>query len=308
MVARGLFEGGFIPACAGKTSWSRGSKEPRAVHPRVCGENHCELNYVRPRRGSSPRVRGKRRVARPRPAGPGFIPACAGKTEGYLPYRVTTPVHPRVCGENIQHQDTRHRHAGSSPRVRGKLTWFVTGVEQCRFIPACAGKTRSPPPSSPPRSVHPRVCGENDTGAASSASASGSSPRVRGKRPGHGRRSLAGRFIPACAGKTNSRRGGRLVSWVHPRVCGENSKLSSAPRLRIGSSPRVRGKLSQGIRETTTTRFIPACAGKTYSRTTWPTGQRVHPRVCGENIVQFAEKAVNAGSSPRVRGKLCRLQ
>ena len=49
-------------------------------------------------------------------------------------------------------------------------------------------------------------------------------------------------------------------------------------------------------------RFIPACAGDTaiWARSTGPTP--VHPRVCGGHAGDHAERHVDVGSSPRVRG------
>ena len=54
-------------------------------------------------------------------------------------------------------------------------------------------------------------------------------------------------------------------------------------------------------------RLIPAHAGKTTSIVPRGTTVRAHPRSRGENLVQFAEQAVNAGSSPLTRGKPCAI-
>ena len=110
----------------------------------------------------------------------------------------------------------------------------------------------------------------------------GSSPRVRGTRVLSVVRSVAGRFIPACAGNS------RLVAplgrrrSVHPRVCGELI--------------RVRHLVAHGQR------FIPACAGN--SRPSWRRRPppAVHPRVCGELPAHLSAAVKSAGSSPRVRG------
>ena len=53
---------GLIPACAGKTARTRARLAKLRAHPRMCGENEmeeCTDAYVA---GSSPHVRGKRRV------------------------------------------------------------------------------------------------------------------------------------------------------------------------------------------------------------------------------------------------------
>ena len=51
-------------------------------------------------------------------------------------------------------------------------------------------------------------------------------------------------------------------------------------------------------------RLIPACAGKTPSSSSGPTSGTAHPRVCGENPTSDGASLTQAGSSPRVRGKL----
>ena len=170
----------------------RGTRPPtarpgsrRAVHPRVCGELIFSPIDHTRQFGSSPRVRG--------------TPRCVCHRDA------TPPVHPRVCGEL---HDARSRRQ--------------TGL---RFIPACAGNSRS---TTTPKS-----------------GVSGSSPRVRGTRPPSVAVLVAPRFIPACAGNSSSRRTRCVRRSVHPRVCGE---------LLARSCPAL------GER-----RFIPACAGNSAS-------------------------------------------
>ena len=62
------------------------------------------------------------------------------------------------------------------------------------------------------------------------------------------------------------------------------------------------GSRGRGIRWSR--RLIPACAGKTWSRTASGRTPRAHPRVCGENDECQSKGLVGVGSSPRVRGKL----
>ncbi len=94
------------------------------------------------------------------------------------------------------------------------------------------------------------------------------------------------------------------VSAVHPRVCGE---YDSAPRPRgacSGSSPRVWGIRPGGFAAYGHRRFIPACVGNTpyggFSKMLPP----VHPRVCGEYVIQPGDALAGYGSSPRVWGIL----
>ena len=95
----------------------------------------------------------------------------------------------------------------------------------------------------------------------------------------------------------------RATSWAHPRVCGENTPLMLNPAEIQGSSPRVRGKPLELKRRGVLLRLIPACAGKTLTRTHDIWLPPAHPRVCGENEETEAERSVFTGSSPRVRGK-----
>ena len=52
--------------------------------------------------------------------------------------------------------------------------------------------------------------------------------------------------------------------------------------------------------------LIPACAGKTERPSSVLSRERAHPRVCGENVLERMDSLEQAGSSPRVRGKLPR--
>ena len=111
---------GLIPACAGKTRHGLESWSAAQAHPRVCGENRSCSAVPLTKRGSSPRVRGKRDISVHEVTVPGLIPACAGKTRT-TPARCTPPpAHPRVCGENDDACRSLCIAFGSSPRVRGK--------------------------------------------------------------------------------------------------------------------------------------------------------------------------------------------
>ena len=196
----------LIPACAGKTDDCGHAAPLPWAHPRVCGENQMGLNEQETQAGSSPRVRGKRRSSHPTGPREGLIPACAGKTSRGPPRPQGPGAHPRVCGENLKIAPTPLLPPGSSPRVRGKPLRQARIQPDGRLIPACAGKTPSPPSSRTRARAHPRVCGENRGFVLSVGFWNGSSPRVRGKRycgvdgrPGRG-------LIPACAGKTTGSR------------------------------------------------------------------------------------------------------
>ena len=200
---RGARRRRFIPACAGNSPASASPATARPVHPRVCGElaaaqgrPPAERRFIpacagnssfAPTKamrctGSSPRVRGTRPRSWMQPAGRRFIPACAGNSSPALPPALLLPVHPRVCGELLTLLHLQANGVGSSPRVRGTPKRTASRRSNRRFIPACAGNSKScrSTPSSPP--VHPRVCGELQRGARAARRRAGSSPRVRGTR------------------------------------------------------------------------------------------------------------------------------
>ena len=174
---------------------------------------------------------------------------------------------------------------GSSPRVRGKRCFCVDENISPGLIPACAGKTRVSWVAPRLRRAHPRVCGENCLLSRSPGAAWGSSPRVRGKLWNFRTAPLLTGLIPACAGKTAAELPAAELRPAHPRVCGENLLRLLTSLVRIGSSPRVRGKQILSAMSRLLLRLIPACAGKTGSIGDGKTGASAHPRVCGENFV-----------------------
>ena len=253
----------LIPACAGKTGWWMRSISAPPAHPRVCGENRTRSGTCAWCTGSSPRVRGKRE----------------GLSAGVRIARA----HPRVCGENPDNDPADMCADGSSPRVRGKRGDQGPPAGGGGLIPACAGKTGPPRPSSSLTGAHPRVCGENAMDGWVGRVCGGSSPRVRGKPTGpkpHGRRPG---LIPACAGKTTGRARDAPSARAHPRVCGENLTPAGRYVIQGGSSPRVRGKRRGAPEREAHGGLIPACAGKTCGRRTHRRKSTAHPRVCGEN-------------------------
>ncbi len=112
------------------------------------------------------------------------------------------------------------------------------------------------------------------------------------------------RFIPACAGNTTCMSIKRSWFTVHPRVCGEHTTEFWKTTINTGSSPRVRGTQCSMIRATLYHRFIPACAGNTFSERKAISRFTVHPRVCGEHMGIGVLASKVDGSSPRVRGTL----
>ena len=211
-----------------------------------------------------------------------FIPACAGNAKPRGSAGRALPVHPRVCGERAGRPRLERQRDGSSPRVRGTLSWGLSRCPLSRFIPACAGNARLRRTFPTRSTVHPRVCGERDNIVIGAGRFYGSSPRVRGTPRDAGFQSLRRRFIPACAGNARRAAPGAETEPVHPRVCGERLPRRARRAAHVGSSPRVRG-----------------------TRTATPADDPrppVHPRVCGERGSSASRNIDASGSSPRVRG------
>ena len=195
---------GLIPARAGKTSSVQLRERQPWAHPRACGENLGGALTVIQGLGSSPRVRGKLLRGEHHKCNPRLIPARAGKTPlGGRPPRATR-AHPRACGENPHPSWVRGPPLGSSPRVRGKLSFVTLAIQAGRLIPARAGKTWSAGRRSTPSAAHPRACGENRLMVVVMGWSPGSSPRVRGKHAPECASECEAGLIPARAGKTTT--------------------------------------------------------------------------------------------------------
>ena len=135
----------------------------------------------------------------------------------------------------------------------------------------------------------------------------GSPPRVRGKE--FHPVCIASRIgiTPACAGKSESLTRQSIRGWDHPRVCGEKVPPVVWLTARVGSPPRVRGKVIPACLQAVKPGITPACAGKSVVVTHRNYPQWDHPRVCGEKGVLWLLLFRLAGSPPRVRGKAVRF-
>ena len=153
----------FIPACAGNRHKIRKDPFEGPVHPRVCGEQRSARVTSLLDSGSSPRVRGTDKAFPKWDVKHRFIPACAGNSDGVRNSRRYSSVHPRVCGEQGTSAVGFFRAAGSSPRVRGTAAYPYFPYHSPRFIPACAGNSRTNHGKIRKGPVHPRVCGEQLT-------------------------------------------------------------------------------------------------------------------------------------------------
>ena len=300
------FDHGIIPAYAGSTCPRSASSGEGRDHPRVCGEHSLRCDFRNPRLGSSPRMRGApgehiRDLVRQ-----GIIPAYAGSTDAPREPRQLGEDHPRVCGEHSLRCDFRNPRLGSSPRMRGAHNERDDVELGVGIIPAYAGSTRRQLVFTYPHRDHPRVCGEHAPASTRRLVARGSSPRMRGAHTTGADNSFSDGIIPAYAGSTSERPSCRCRTWDHPRVCGEHRLSWVSPWRLLGSSPRMRGAQRLGALPLVDYGIIPAYAGSTVSKVLFSFSMRDHPRVCGEHVRPTPLAPSFVGSSPRMRGALCR--
>ncbi len=213
-----------------------------------------------------------------------------------------TAVHPRGRGEHYTDTGTAFLCGGSSPRARGTRRADGQTIKRSRFIPAGAGNTPSAATTTSRPTVHPRGCGEHQRHSFPRSFVTGSSPRVRGTRTRCRVFPARFRFIPAGAGNTRRFKNPVMLTTVHPRGCGEHSRISPGSPGCFGSSPRVRGTPGQQHGDYCQARFIPAGAGNTPPMASSTPRRAVHPRGCGEHSAPSAPCVRPGGSSPRVRG------
>ena len=147
--------------------------------------------------------------------------------------------------------------------MRGKRKALIVDDEARRITPADAGKTRCFLPHACVFQDHPRGCGENINWDCCQTNGAGSPPRMRGKRlPSNAQTAMRG-ITPADAGKTIWFRSQSACRWDHPRGCGENRTDPKSAEERLGSPPRMRGKLLVEYYIPVVHRITPADAGKT---------------------------------------------
>ena len=111
-------------------------------------------------------------------------------------------------------------------------------------------------------------------------------------------------LIPAGAGTTGSGRRYPQGVRAHPRRCGDHSPHPNPLLSPSGSSPQVRGPLSQTVKNYVDVRLIPAGAGTTFAGLAGVASIGAHPRRCGDHGFLIPTTPASLGSSPQVRGPL----
>ncbi|RSX51074.1 hypothetical protein D2E24_1914 [Bifidobacterium samirii] len=277
-----------------------------AVHPRLRGEDPAPLPSEERKSGSPPLARGRSRGESELGFTDRFTPACAGKMRLLSWHQLTSPVHPRLRGEDWSKAGCSKWRSGSPPLARGRSGHLRQFADDVRFTPACAGKMPSALSGPFLRPVHPRLRGEDVAGSVESERPSGSPPLARGRCLRLCLFIGPGRFTPACAGKISASSGTAVGAAVHPRLRGEDWPRPPAPCRRTGSPPLARGRSDRRSRRGFPRRFTPACAGKIMSRLCLGSPLPVHPRLRGEDGGCRPAHWAMSGSPPLARGRSCR--
>ena len=150
---------GIIPAHAGLTFYGLSSRFSCRDHPRACGA-HRLLHTPHPlHEGSSPRMRGSRKIRQPNKRCNGIIPAHAGLTAVSPSMRSARWDHPRACGAHVRRRSGAFESMGSSPRMRGSRRAARDNLEAIGIIPAHAGLTSRSSRQSAAGWDHTRACG-----------------------------------------------------------------------------------------------------------------------------------------------------
>ena len=276
---------GIIPAHAGLTFYGLSSRFSCRDHPRACGA-HRLLHTPHPlHEGSSPRMRGSRKIRQPNKRCNGIIPAHAGLTAVSPSMRSARWDHPRACGAHVRRRSGAFESMGSSPRMRGSRRAARDNLEAIGIIPAHAGLTSSVVNLEAVAMDHPRACGAHTSRKCQCGSSLGSSPRMRGSPLAAIPPCITLGIIPAHAGLTKFGTVYQYERRDHPRACGAHwPKIAHCYEL-AGSSPRMRGSPPVRALVGSGRGIIPAHAGLTRGCGR-PSGRtRDHPRACGAHLL-----------------------
>ena len=228
-------------------------------------------------------MRGKGFPANSEKRASGITPAYAGKSVFNTKSITNNWDHPRVCGEKILEKLDEIYHAGSPPRMRGKVYGCLCLLFSIGITPAYAGKSQVGQACRVLCEDHPRVCGEKGKKLLDSHVPLGSPPRMRGKDANVALLNPAMGITPAYAGKSIRKAAKAANQRDHPRVCGEKMHQSTPTVAALGSPPRMRGKDPSHLTRRITHGITPAYAGKSQRTSAGP--------------------ELHWGSPPRMRGK-----
>ena len=254
--------------------------------------------------GTSPPARGRRGQSGQVGVPAGNTPACAGKTGAGLTFCTSTREHSRLRGEDTVLLIKQGPTLGTPPPARGRRRQCRARSVATGNTPACAGKTGCRVRGHPPTPEHPRLRGEDPPASTACAGITGTTP--------------------ACAGKTTTRLPATRGCREHPRLRGEDTAHTSIVSSEVGTPPPARGRRGEPGPHAGQRGNTPACAGKTASAsgrsdhwwwntptcagktadsvTASPTTGE-HPRLRGEDFVNFLGRLADGGTPPPARGR-----
>ena len=169
-----------IPAHTGNSSLCNLKGQNGAEHPRPYGEFMQGNTDTSTGHGTSPPIRGIRRVLTSINATDRNIPAHTGNSANWSSRFVTASEHPRPYGEFSPRQRRRERQRGTSPPIRGILSGCAYCRRDWRNIPAHTGNSTKKPLPTSRASEHPRPYGEFGHGGVLNVTGRGTSPPIRG--------------------------------------------------------------------------------------------------------------------------------
>ena len=153
-----------------------------------------------------------------------------------------------------------------------------------------------------PRGIIPADAGSTHPEASFTGTRAGSSPQMRGARALTERATDRWGIIPADAGSTIRLPVRQSQRKDHPRRCGEHLIGLGVVHGVTGSSPQMRGAQDEAWELWDEMRIIPADAGSTTEYLEAISGDKDHPRRCGEHVPLYLPLLRLAGSSPQMRG------
>ncbi len=233
----------------------------KGVHPRSRGAASSCRMLIALFVGPSPLARGSLAQSLQSCARAGSIPARAGQPLSNRSRLAQVRVHPRSRGAAKNGATRAFWRWGPSPLARGSQYGAAGARRRVGSIPARAGQP-----------LHQLVSHARDAGP---------SPLARGSRfAGFLTRPAFG-SIPARAGQPVPRDDRHRIVGVHPRSRGAAGLRPGFPRACRGPSPLARGSLRRRGPGAHARGSIPARAGQPSTRSSRPTGTRVHPRSRG---------------------------
>jgi len=211
--------------------------------------------------------------------------------------------HPRVRGDDSASMASSSVGSGTPPRARGRHRITAGSWGWRGNTPACAGTTPRCGTGRCTPGEHPRVRGDDSTAPVSPTGSPGTPPRARGRPGPSGAGTGPGGNTPACAGTTGSGGCASPGRTEHPRVRGDDTRVTIAAPAPVGTPPRARGRLETVQHPQQRARNTPACAGTTPPRASPTASGAEHPRVRGDDGRISGRSHPAPGTPPRARGR-----